>query len=67
MYVATFVAPILGTTLAAALGYGPALFVGSGLRFAGAALFVLLGVGAAAATPRKPAEQPAPVERQAKG
>jgi MFS family permease len=67
VYVATFVAPILGTTLADALGYGPALFVGSGLRFAGAALFVLLGVGAAAATPRKPAEQPAPVERQAKG
>ena len=34
------------------LGYAPALFVGSGLRFAGAALFVLLGVGAAAGAAR---------------
>lgn len=53
VYVATFMAPILGTMMAEALGYAPALFTAAGLRFAGAALFVLLGVGAvAAATPR---------------
>lgn len=64
IYVATFVAPILGTTLAGALGYAPALFVGSGLRFAGAALFMMLGVGATAGAQRKPAELPTPVERR---
>jgi MFS-type transporter involved in bile tolerance (Atg22 family) len=46
-YVATFVAPTLGTFIAGTLGYAPALFVSAGLRFAGAALFVLLGVGVA--------------------
>jgi Na+/melibiose symporter-like transporter len=56
-YVATFVAPLLGTFLADALGYGPALFASGGLRFAGAVLFVLLGVGVVASSPR-PAEQP---------
>ncbi len=33
-YVATFAAPILGTVVAEALGYAPALFISSGLRFA---------------------------------
>ncbi|HEY3229695.1 MAG TPA: MFS transporter [Roseiflexaceae bacterium] len=56
-YIATFVAPIFGTFIADTLGYAPALFVASGLRFAGAALFVLLGVGAAVATPRPSAER----------
>jgi MFS family permease len=45
-YVATFLAPTLGTYLADSVGYGPALFVSAGLRLAGAVLFVLMGVGA---------------------
>ena len=53
-YVATFIAPIAGTALAAAFGYEPALFVASGLRFLGAALFVLFGVGVVAAAPNRP-------------
>jgi hypothetical protein len=48
-YVATFMAPTLGTLLADTLGYSPALFVSAGLRFAGGVLFVLLGVGASRA------------------
>jgi Major Facilitator Superfamily len=67
-YVATFVAPILGTILAQWLGYAPALFVSSGLRLAGAVLFVLLGIGAmAGATPPRSAERQTTVERGAKG
>jgi MFS family permease len=66
VYVATFVGPIVGTTLGNTFGYAPALFAGSGLRFAGAALFVLLGVGATAAVQRKPVDPPAPIERQTK-
>jgi MFS family permease len=57
-YVATFIGPLLGTFLAGTLGYGPALFAAGGLRFAGAVLFVLLGVGVVAGSAR-PAEQPA--------
>jgi MFS family permease len=45
-YVATFLAPTLGTYLADTIGYGPALFVAAGLRLAGAVLFVVMGVGA---------------------
>ena len=45
-YVATFLAPTLGTYLADALGYAPALYVSAGLRLAGAVLFVTMGVGA---------------------
>jgi hypothetical protein len=37
--------------VAESLGYAPALFAASGLRFLGAALFVLLGVGVVAAAP----------------
>jgi MFS family permease len=62
-YVATFVAPILGTFLAGSLGYAPALFAGSGLRFLGAVLFVLLGVGVPAAMANQLAERPSPAER----
>ena len=58
-YIATFLAPTLGTALAGSLGYGPALFGASGLRFAGAALFVLLGVGAAAGEASRAADRPA--------
>jgi MFS-type transporter involved in bile tolerance (Atg22 family) len=47
-YVATFIAPLLGTTLAGTLGIAPGLFVSSALRLAGAVLFVVLGVGAVA-------------------
>jgi hypothetical protein len=65
-YVAMFAAPILGTLLADTLGYGPALFAGGGLRFAGAALFVLLGVGVAVA-PSRLAERPTSANRSAKG
>jgi len=60
-YVATFIAPILGTFLADALGYAPALFAAGGLRFVGAALFVVLGVGVAAAA--KPAGRAGSAER----
>jgi MFS family permease len=65
-YVAAFVAPLLGTFLADTLGYGPALFASGGLRFVGATLFVLLGVGVVAASPRL-AEQPAPAKPSEKG
>jgi MFS family permease len=44
-YVAALAAPLLGTTLAGALGYAPALFVAAGLRLLGAALFVALRIG----------------------
>jgi MFS family permease len=44
-YIATFLAPTLGTALADTLGYAPALFVSAGLRLAGAVLFVTMGVG----------------------
>jgi hypothetical protein len=47
-YVATFVAPILGTTIAAGLGLPTGLFTAGGLRLAGAVLFVALGVGVVA-------------------
>ncbi|HEU4329246.1 MAG TPA: MFS transporter [Roseiflexaceae bacterium] len=57
IYIATLLAPTLGTLLADLLGYAPALFVSAGLRLAGAVLFVLLGVGAVGAAP--PTEQPA--------
>jgi MFS family permease len=67
-YVATFAAPILGTFIAEQIGYAPALFVSGGLRFAGAILFVLLGVGATvAAVSTRAAERPATAERGAKG
>jgi MFS family permease len=65
-YVATFIAPLLGTFLADTLGYGPALFASGGLRFLGAILFVLLGVGMAASPPRV-AEQSAAANPSAKG
>jgi MFS-type transporter involved in bile tolerance (Atg22 family) len=45
-YVATFLAPTLGTILADTFGTASGLFASSGLRLAGAALFMLLGVGA---------------------
>jgi hypothetical protein len=44
-YVATLVAPLLGTFLAEWVGYAMALFVAAALRLAGAALFVALRVG----------------------
>ena len=44
-YVATLIAPLAAPLLADTLGYGPALFIAAGLRLAGAALFVALGVG----------------------
>jgi hypothetical protein len=45
-YVATFVAPLLGTTLADTFGTTSGLFLSGALRLAGAVLFVMLGVGA---------------------
>lgn len=45
-YVATLLAPLLAPVLADTLGYSAALFISSGLRFVGALLFVVLGVGA---------------------
>ena len=56
-YVATFVAPILGAFLAARLGYTPARFAAGGLRFAGPALFLLFGGGAAVVAPDRPVER----------
>lgn len=44
-YVATFLAPTLGSLLADTVGPAPALFLSSGLRFAGAALFVIMRIG----------------------
>ncbi len=44
-YAATLVAPLIGTTLAGAVGYAPALVLAATLRFAGAGLYVLLKVG----------------------
>jgi MFS-type transporter involved in bile tolerance (Atg22 family) len=46
IFVATFFAPLVGTLVADQAGLSPALFLASGLRFAGVGLFVLLGVGA---------------------
>jgi Na+/melibiose symporter-like transporter len=47
-YVATFVAPIVGTGIAVSLGFSTGLFTAGALRLAGAVLFVVLGVGAVA-------------------
>ena len=66
-YIATFLAPTLGTFIADSFGYAPALFVGSGLRFAGAALFVILGVGAAAGARGMRGDRPAQGDRGARG
>lgn len=53
-YVATFAGPTLGTVLASAWGYAPALFVSAGLRLAGFVLFLVLGVGAVAVAQHQP-------------
>lgn len=45
-FIATLVAPLIGTTIAGVFGYAVALMTAAALRFAGAALFVALGVGA---------------------
>jgi Na+/melibiose symporter-like transporter len=66
-YIATFLAPTLGTFIAGSFGYAPALFIGSGLRFAGAALFVALGVGAVGSARGQQADQPAQGEQEARG
>lgn len=52
IFLATLVAPLVGTTIADTWGYAPALFLAGGLRCAGALLFTLLqvGVSGAAAT-----------------
>ncbi len=51
-YTATLIAPMIGTFLAGQIGYSPALFLSAGLRFAGAVLFIVLGVGAVGAAAR---------------
>lgn len=48
-HVATFAAPLLGTLLAGLIGYSPALIIGGGLRFIGAIMFVIMGVGSVTA------------------
>ena len=58
-YVATLLAPLLGTGLAGWLGFAPALFVAAALRLAGAALFVFLRVGEV--------ERPLPVKAPSDG
>lgn len=64
IYIATFVAPLLGTMLADMIGYGPALFIGSGLRFVGAALFIVLGVGVLSGTASLISESAPSAERR---
>lgn len=44
-YIALFFGPFLGTMLADALGFTPALLFAAALRFAGLAMFVMFGVG----------------------
>lgn len=44
-YAASFLAPLLGTTLSSAIGIIPALIIGSGLGLAGLALMIALRVG----------------------
>lgn len=51
-YIATLVAPLVGTLLADLFGYTPALLTGAALRFAGAILFIWLGVGVTTERPR---------------
>jgi MFS family permease len=45
IFLATLVAPLVGTSIADRWGYAPALFLAGGLRGAGALLFTLLQVG----------------------
>jgi len=45
VYIATFLAPMMGTTLAEAVGIAPALILGTILRLAGFGLMALLKVG----------------------
>ncbi|MBC8159984.1 MAG: MFS transporter [Roseiflexaceae bacterium] len=45
-YIALFFGPLIGTVLADAFGFGPALIAASALRFVGLALFVLFNIGA---------------------
>ncbi len=52
IFLATLVAPLVGTTIAERWGYTPALFLAGGLRCAGALLFTLLRVGAVVRPPR---------------
>ena len=51
-YIATLVAPLVGTLLADLFGYTPALLTGAAFRLAGALLFVWLGVGVISERPR---------------
>ncbi|ABU59368.1 MFS transporter [Roseiflexus castenholzii] len=51
-YIATLVAPLVGTLLADLFGYTPALLTGAALRCVGAILFVWLGVGVTTERPR---------------
>jgi hypothetical protein len=50
IFLATLVAPLAGTTLAASWGYAPALLLAGALRGAGALLFMRLRVGVVGAT-----------------
>ncbi len=52
IFLATLVAPLVGTTIAERWGYTPALFLAGELRCAGALLFTLLRVGGSGAPPR---------------
>ncbi len=54
VYIATFLAPLLGTAVAATFGIVPALMLGTVLRLAGFGLMALMGVGAPAQTPAPP-------------
>lgn len=58
-YLATFGAPLVGTTLAGHLGIGTMLMVAAGLRLLGGALFLLWRVGAADSATPIPAPRPA--------
>ena len=56
IFVATFLAPMVGSTLASTVGIVPALMLGTGLRLAGAGLMGLLKVGKAESRPAVAAE-----------
>lgn len=62
-YIATFIAPTIGTLLADTYGTAAALFVAAGLRFAGALLFVLLRVGAEQPQERQQNQEPSTENR----
>ena len=61
VYIATFLAPLVGTAVAGAFGIGQSLILATVLRLAGFALMALLRVGAPARGPAQPEAAPSTV------